>query len=218
MMRLKNLALALLVCVGAAAARTSYADTLKLESTSNQTVGGVYVYPYNNSFNGAATTTPMMCINYDDHVTVGESWQVTVQTISTASSQALQEDAWLFSQLGKGVYSDADIQFAVWDILDPGVGGNPGLNSVARSLVNQAIAAVPSLTNSFLNQYSVLAPVITADAMRSWTDGTPQSFLVSSAAVTPEPSSLLLLGSGLSCAAMLLMRRRALQEQTSDVA
>lgn len=215
-MRLKHVVFAAIALFGAANCRASYADTLKLVSTGGQSVGGVDVYPYNFSLNGSSTSTSMMCINYDDHITINESWQVTGTQLSTTSSSSLQEDAWLFSQVGKGTYSNADIQFAVWYILDPtDVKATAGYDTMAKSLVSQAQNNLPSLTNQFLSQYTVYAPVTTASAMKDWTEGTPQSFIASDpVAVTPEPSSLLLLGTGLCGASLLLMRRRALQEQT----
>lgn len=224
-MRLKSLALGILVCLGAAAAcRASYADTLTLEGTGGTSVGGVYVYPYYFSYDSSSQYTPMMCINYQDEITPGETWQVTGQVVSISSSVQYQEDAWLFSQLKTGKYNPTDIQFAVWDILDPAaaatattaatpaVGGNPGYNAAAQNLVALAASAVPTLGNSFFNQYTILQPVTTAQAMKTWTDGPPQSFVVQTSAVTPEPSSLFLLGTGLSGLSLLLMRRRALQE------
>ncbi len=213
-MRLSRMLFAFLVFAGAVVCRGSWADTLTLKGTGGQVVGGVYVYPYNLSLNGKPATAPMMCINYDDHITQNETWQVTEQPVSTSSSFQLQEDAWLFSKVDKSVYSDADIQFAVWDILDPGVGGSAGLTAVAKTLVMMAANAVPGLTNSFLSQYTISSPVKTQEAMETWTDGTPQSFVANTSAVTPEPSSLLLLGTGLALTSLALMRRRALQEES----
>ena len=213
-MRLKNLALGFAVAVGALSTHASFADTLTLEGTGSQTAGNAYVYPYYFSYDGAKQTTPMMCINYNDEITTGETWQVQDQQISTSSSVQLQEDAYLFSLTGSSSYTDAQIQLAVWYILAPNTAQNAGWNSsVEMGLVNLAQSEVPGLTNSFLNQYSVLSPVLSNQT--GWTDGVPQSFLAETSAVTPEPSSLLFLGTGLSAASLLLMRRRALQEQQS---
>ena len=211
-MRLKTLALGFAVCVGFASAQASFADTLTLMSTSSETAGNDYVYPYNMSLNGSSATTPMMCINYNDEITTGETWQVQAQQISTSSSVQLQEDAFLFSKVATN--GDLATQLDVWYILDSDAAANSGWNStVEMNLVNMAQNAVPGLTNSFLNQYTILSPVVANQA--GWTDGTPQSFIVNSSAVTPEPSSLLLLATGLSAASLLLMRRRAIQEQAS---
>ena len=212
-MRLKNLALGVLVCMGVVMARTSLADTLTLKSTSGQSVSGVEVYPYNLSLNGSTQTTEMMCLNYNDEITQGETWQVTSQQLSTSSSVQLKEDAFLYSQL-YSKYSDSDVQFAVWDILDPGVGGNAGYSgdALAQQLVALAQSSVSGLTNSFLNQYTIYSPVTTAQAQASWTDGTPQSFIAQTSAVTPEPSSLLLLATGLGASALMMNKRRNLTQ------
>lgn len=212
-MRLKNFAFGLAVAaMGALSCSASPINTLTFKSSTGPVAGGVHVYPYNLSLNGSTTTTPMMCINYDDHVTQNEMWQVTGQAVSTASSVKFQEDVWLFSQLGTGKYADADIQFAVWDVLDPGVGGNAGYGSVAKTLVSMAQNAIPGLNDAFLNRYTIYSPVLTADAMKTWTDGTPQSFLAKTNAVTPEPSSLLLMVTGLFATGVVVSRRRALQQ------
>ncbi len=210
-MHLKNLALGLAVAAGVLSTQASFADTLTLKGTGTETAGNAYVYPYYLSYDGASQT-PMMCINYNDEITTGEMWQVQGQEVSTSSSVQLQEDAYLFSMTGSNSYTDAQIQLAVWYILAPNTAQNAGWdNNVEMGLVNLAQSQVSGLTNTFLNQYTVLSPVLSNQT--GWTDGTPQSFLVESSAVTPEPTSLLLLGTGLCAASLVLMRRRALQEQ-----
>lgn len=212
-MRLKNLAFGVAVCLGVVSVQASLADTLTLKSTGSQTAGNDYVYPYNFSVDGSSQTVAMMCINYNDDVTLNETWQVQEQQISTSSSVQLQEDAWLFSEAG--TYGDLATQLAVWYILDSDVTANAGWNNkLEMNLVNMAQNAVPGLTNSFLNQYEIFSPVVTNQA--GWTEGTPQSYIVNSSAVTPEPSSILLLATGLSAVGFITLRRRTLlQEQQS---
>ena len=215
-MQLKKFALGVLLCLGAVSCRVSHADTLKLVGTGGQVVGNVYVYPYNFSIDGSPSSTSMMCLNFNDEITEGETWYAQPQHISTTdtSSTAVgyREDAWLYSQLGTNGYTNAEIQFAVWDVFDPsGVSGNSAFDSVAQNLVSQAAkkATDPTLlSDGFFNQYEVFVP--TGD-QSGWTAGTPQTFIVNSSAVTPEPSSLLLLATGLFGGSMLVLRRRGVE-------
>lgn len=95
-MRLKYLALASFLTLAALVCPSGRAETLTLESVGGQNAGGYYVYPYNFSVNGSSTLDPMMCLDFNREVTVGETWQATEQGIPTddsPTSQDYREDA-----------------------------------------------------------------------------------------------------------------------------
>ncbi len=214
-MRLKHFAVASVLCLSALFCNTSRADTLTLESVGGQSAGGYSVYPYNFSIDGSSNLTSLMCINFNLDVTLGESWQVTEQSIpmdNSTNSQNLRADAWIFSQMGQTVngvtYTNAEVQYAAWDILDPATSSNSAFDSTASYLAGQGLLEANNatlLSNGFFSNYDLFVP--TQDST-GWTEGTPQSYIVNAAAVTPEPSSLLLLGTGLMGTGILLLRRR----------
>ncbi len=119
----------------AAISQVSGATNLQLTGTGGTAVNvgseSVYVYPYDFSVDGSSTTTQLMCLNFNDEITIGESWSVNVDTIAQAANgnstllTDYEEDAWLYSQITPSTSQAQEtlIQFAVWDILDPsGVG------------------------------------------------------------------------------------------------
>lgn len=200
----------------AAISQISGAETLQLTGTGGATVNTgsetVYVYPYDFSVNGSSATTQLMCLNFNNEITQGETWSVNVDTIAQAANgnatllNEYEEDAYLYSLITPSTSQSQETltQFAVWDILDPsGVGTTSDPYWVANStaiqnLINQASTAVGSENPDFFNQFVIYLPDHDSGyytAQNGYPDGVPQSFIGTTA--TPEPESLALLGTGL---------------------
>lgn len=214
-MRLMGRVLAGAVCF-AAISQVSGATTLQLTGTGGTAVNAgsesVYVYPYDFSVNGSSATTQLMCLNFNNEITVGESWTVNADTIAQAANgnstllKNYEEDAWLYSQITPTTSQSQEtlIQFAVWDILDPsgvGIASDPywTANSTGiQNLLTQASNAVGSENLDFFNQFVIYVPNHDSSYYTSangYPDGVPQTFV--GTAATPEPGSLALLGTGL---------------------
>jgi hypothetical protein len=191
------------------------ADTLTLVSNGGQIDSGEYVYPYNFSINGSSNLTPLMCLQLARTVSIGESWNVTESGIPLDSSQTSIDYRALailtFEAEGDlGGFSLGDYQYAVWSVFDPtDMVGNPGYTPEAQALSAAALAAAVSGNPSNLPGFSYSNFVVytpTSDTT-GWTNGIPQEFL-GNVAPTPEPSSLLLLGTGVLGLAGIMGRKR----------
>lgn len=212
-MNLKRLLSAAAVCGLFLVARNSFADTLKLVSTGTETAGGYYVYPYNFSVDGSKTTTSLMCMNFDREITLNEQWAVSIHGLSMDPTDVTaikyRAEAYLFSELG-GTTDAAAIQFAAWEIFDGAVTSNPAWKSSYMTLATTALAKAvdPALTNSnFFSQFQIYTPLTGSPYDQTWTAGKPQEF-IGRVAPTPEPSSMMLLGTGLLASGFMLRRRK----------
>jgi hypothetical protein len=160
--------------------------------------GGVYTYPYYFSINNSTTLFALLCDDYTHEVWNGESWTANVYTVSEAAVHgnfpgagltAYYEAAWLFLQMGQdpSASNAVNYNYAVWHIFDSAV----GINGTQAGLIHDANVAVTALgfdVNS-LSSVNFYTPI---DGTQS-TGGLPQEYM----GTVPEPSTLLLLGSGL---------------------
>ena len=154
---------------------------------------GVYTYPYNVSVDGQNQL--LMCVGFNEHIVDGETWQATVESIVGTHDQEL---AWLFLQAEQtsdfGV--KAEINAAAWALNE----GSPELDEAAQFWLSQATSQ-----NFTDGEFQNVVKYMPIDGTQSWQGEMPQEFLGD--APVPEPSTLMMLGTGVLGVAGFVRRK-----------
>lgn len=176
------------------------ADTLQFNSVGGSGDNG----PYNLTLD-SSTSLQGFCMNDKNYIQSGESWTVNVVNGSQLTgplAKQYEEEAFIYSHLTSS--NANDIQAALWKIFDP----SEHIDSAAQALVNASM----NFNNVFykngsLDNYSFYL-YAGGPITKQYENYDPQNF-IGKASPTPEPSSLMLFGSGLVGLAGVVRRKLA---------
>jgi hypothetical protein len=207
-----------LIGLGLILACAAHADTAQMVFTGPNSAGindgTYYVSPYSGTMNGVTVT--LFCDDVLHEVYSGEKWTANVTNLGTAISTLngfantrfgsgisaanatilYEEVAWLVTQFTPTDQNQwVNIQHALWDLTDPGAYGG----SATLSWLDSAEMA---------SNYGSINPnnfLIVSDVNLTGS-GSVQEFIVETTS-TPEPSSLVLLVSGMLAMMLIVIRR-----------
>jgi PEP-CTERM motif-containing protein len=208
----KTLLLLLFVTVFFSLSAKADSVSLTINNGGSITSGGVYVGPYN--FTSGGQSLQLVCDTFQNDVYPPETWTANMTMLgagtglfgSTGSTQ-YQDAGWLVQQMFGSLSNKqtvTDIQWAIWDIFDPGTCntgvsncdpyGNPGDHSSIAWWI--ATAGKSSVGGNYSN-------VVIYTPQSGWpsNDGIPQEYI----GTVPEPSTVSLVLIGLAALGLMLV-------------
>ena len=166
--------------------------------------GGYYTYPYYFSINGGKAT-PMMCDAFNNHISMGESWNARVSGLLSGKgmfgndTRDYKATGIIFMGVMNGTISATVGNFAVWNLFTKGI----TTNAAVLVLDKNALLLAQHAPSSEFKGLVLYTPVGGSPGHG------PQEFIGYRGAglTTPEPGSLMLLSTGLIGIAGMMRRK-----------
>jgi hypothetical protein len=192
---IKLLGLAVVFVIAATVCAYANPVEVRFAGLGGENQNGVYTYPYYLTIDNGPQI-PMICDDFYHGSAIGDTWQANITALAGGDLSntrfgdltKYQEAGFLLLQINDGNQPEwGNINFAVWQIFNPGVNAGdppPGTLGAAYWL---NLAQTTDLGNVDFSNVMILTPL---DAHSESGD---QEFLY----LTPEPGALMLIGGGL---------------------
>ena len=179
------------------ATMAAFADTVSVRfaDLGGQVQNQVYTYPYYLTIDNGPQI-PMICDDYLHQSNVGDTWQAKLTNLGIGNLSntrfndltEYQEAAYLLMQISSSNQSEwGNINFAIWKIFDPKVDMGLAPQGTFGPDYWYNLAKTTNLSNIDFSEVEILTPTAKHSSFGD------QEFLF----LTPEPGTLLLIGSGL---------------------